>query len=341
MYNINLLVHFHKLAECLKNAGAHAELNFDTFRLELTGGGKYYELSPEFIAMGIGSTTYHDSLAPGVNAFGGWRLAPRRDWNLVTDKLAFKEHCARHGLPTPRFFRDVAEASGSAPLLVKEARKAGATGTLEGPFTKNDLASRGKLRAGTFIEEFVEGDAFCAWYFDGRLACVERRSSPSVKGDGRSTLRALIERQRPAATGVVIQPVVEAMARYQGRALDSVVPDGATVVLDYAFKSPLHGIPRGSENALKNLVGTVAHDQLTSAGPALMQGLPESMRAHSLFSAIGVIDSRQDVWFIDVEPGRFVHPDVYPALVASLFGGPVEAPSQPDVVRGNGSMTQH
>jgi hypothetical protein len=341
MYNVNLLVHFNKLAECLKNVGAHAELKFDTFRLELTGGGKYFELVPEFISLGIGSTTYYDSLAPTVNAFGGWRLAPRREWNLATDKLAFKEHCARHRLPTPRSFRDVSEVSGSAPLLVKEARKSSAAGTVEGPFTKNDLASRGKLRAGTFIEEFIEGDPFCAWYFDGRLACVERRSPPTVKADGRSTLRALIERQRPAVTGVVIQPVVEAMARYQGRALDSVVPEGTTVVLDYAFKSILHAIPRSSENVLKTLAGTVAHDQLTSAGPALLQGLPEPMRANSLFSAIGVIDSRQNVWFIDVEPGRFVHPDVYPALVNTLFGAPEAPPLPPDVVAGNASMTQH
>lgn len=340
MYNVNLLVHFHKLAECLKNVGARAELQFDTFRLELTGSGRYFELVPEFLSLGIGSTTYHDSLAPTVNAFGGWRLAPRREWSLATDRLAFKEHCARHGLPTPRSFRETSEVSGSAPLLVRETRKSGTGGT-EGPFTKNDLASRGKLRAGTFIEEFIEGDPFCAWYFDGRLACVERRSVPTVKGDGRSTLRALIERNRPAVTGVVIQPVVEAMARYQGRALDSVVPEGTTVVLDYAFKSILHPVPRGSENVLKSLAGTVAHDQLTSAGPALLQGLPESMRGHSLVSAIGVIDSRQNVWFVDVEPGRFVHPDVYPALVAALFGVPEAPPLPPDVVPGNASMTQH
>ena len=341
MYNVNLLVHFNKLAECLKNVDARAELQFDTFRVELTGGGKYFELTPEFISLGIGSITYHDSLAPTVNAFGGWRLTPRREWNLTTDKLAFKEHCARHGLPTPRWFRDVSEVSGSAPLLVKEARKSGTAGSVEGPMTKNDLASRGKLRAGAFIEEFIEGDPFCAWYFDGRLVCVERRSVPTVKGDGRSTLRTLIERQRPAATGVVIQPVVEAMARYQGRALDSVVPDGAIVALDYTFKSPLHAVPRGSENALKALAGTVAHDQLKSAGSALVQGLPEALRANSLVCAIGVIDSQQNVWFTDVEPGRFMHPDIYPALVTALFGAPAELPLPPDVVAGNGSMTQH
>jgi putative alpha-1,2-mannosidase len=50
----------------------------------------------------------------------------------------------------------VSEVSGGAPLLVKEVRKSSAAGTVEGPFTKNDLASRGKLRAGTFAEEFIE-----------------------------------------------------------------------------------------------------------------------------------------------------------------------------------------
>src|SRR5882724_7597619 len=195
MYQAILTAHCCKISEALTVVGGTAELDFDTFRLTITGPGKYFEFVPEF-AWGAGDyLKYESSITPEVEVFTGWRLVPRTDWDLTLDKLKFKNFCEHSGLRTPPLVADARVAGGA---IVKEARRRAARGRILGPMAV-DEALRIAAASGRelYAEKLIDGDTIRAWYWNGILACIERRPHPRVIGDGDLTVRALAEAKYP------------------------------------------------------------------------------------------------------------------------------------------------
>jgi hypothetical protein len=323
MSKLNVLVHLSAMSESLKKLGLRADLQFDTFRLEVSSGGQYFELLPEFLSGDDQEMKYHWAVSKDITMFGGWRAAPRKQWTIASDKLAFKQFCTRNQLRTPKLFGDSEESDGLVLLKEKVKQKPLQLGKIEGPMPLRELA-RGELRSrpDRYAEEFIAGDSIEAWYWDGTLYCVERREQPYVIGDGSSTLRSLAERSN-VWNGVLFSmdwPVVEAFGRLQGLSLDAVVPPGTKVTVDFRFNSTFRGLPQGKENVLAQLIGDVVHDQLVRAGEVFWRGIPEQVRAQTAFSVRATVDTQHNVWFTDMDPDRYLHPDIYPVMMASLFG---------------------
>ena len=321
MSKLNVLIHLTAMSECLKELGLRADLQFDTFRLEVASGGQYFELLPEFLSGDSRAMKYHWTISEDVTLFGGWRASPRKQWTIASDKLAFKQFCARNQLRTPRWFED-SDESDALVLLKEKTKQPLQRGNIDGPMPLSELA-RGELRSRTdrYAEEFIAGESIEAWYWDGTLYCVERREQPYVVGDGTNTLRSLAERAN-VWNGVMQLDwsVVEAFGRQQGLDLDSVVPRGAKVTVDFRYNSAFRGLPQGNENVLKKLVGDVVHDQLVRAGQVLWRGIPEQTRAQTAFSVRATVDEQRNVWFTDMDADRYLHPDIYPVMMRSLFG---------------------
>jgi hypothetical protein len=242
---------------------------------------------------------------------------------IASDKLAFKQFCTRNQLRTPKLFDDSDESDALVLLKEKLKQKPLQIGKIEGPMPLRELA-RGELRSrpDRYAEEFIAGDSIEAWYWDGTLYCVERREQPYVVGDGTNTLRSLAERAN-VWNGLLFAmdwPVVEAFGRLQGLGLDSVVPRGTKVTVDFKFNSAFRGLPAGKENVLEQLVGDVVHEQLVRAGDVFWRGLPEQTRARTAFSVRATVDEQRNVWFTDMDSDRYLHPDIYPLMMSSLFG---------------------
>lgn len=327
MYNFNPMVHLAVMSASLKSLGLRGELQFDSFRFEVAGNGQYFELVPEFLSPSPQRLKYHDTITPEVTQFAGWRIAPRQDWSGAGDKIKFKQHCESRGLRTPRSHA-LAGGSGNAVVLVKEKSKPAAQrGEIVGPLALSQ-AARSVTRNDVYAEEYIDGKSVQSWYFEGKLACVEIRAKPVVTGDGKRTLRELVQ---VLNFGLGMLPLdwkmVEALGLLQDLSLDSRVPLDVKVPVDVRYNSSLHRLAGGDENVLSQIIGSPVHDQLAKAGPILWTAIPDALRKHALFSVRSVIDSSSNVWFTDMDPDRYVHPSVYATMLAGLFQLPEQAPA--------------
>jgi cyanophycin synthetase len=113
------------------------------------------------------------------------------------------------GIPVPRYLAcragNLAQAwefveSLRAPAVVKPARStAGGVGISTGITNRLDLLTAlgraAALGGEVIVEEQLAGDVYRLLYFEGELLDAVLRRPPVVRGDGRSTVRQLIERE--------------------------------------------------------------------------------------------------------------------------------------------------
>lgn len=160
-------------------------------------------------------------------------------------------------------------------LVVKPARGEQGQGVAVGLTTMSEvqtaLTRARRLCPEVLIEEQVRGEDLRLVVIDYKVVACALRRPPRVIGDGRSTLRALIEhqsRRRSTATGgeskIPIDAETERTLAEAGYRLDDVAPDGAEVLVRKAAN--LH------------LGGTI-HDVTEEVHPALIQAAIAAARA--------------------------------------------------------------
>lgn len=160
-------------------------------------------------------------------------------------------------------------------LVVKPARGEQGQGVAVGLTTMSEvqtaLTRARRLCPEVLIEEQVRGEDLRLVVIDYKVVACALRRPPRIIGDGRSTLRALIEhqsRRRSAATGgeskIPIDAETERTLAEAGYRLDDVAPDGAEVLVRKAAN--LH------------LGGTI-HDVTEEVHPVLIQAAIAAARA--------------------------------------------------------------
>lgn len=160
-------------------------------------------------------------------------------------------------------------------LVVKPARGEQGQGVAVGLTTMGEVQTALKRARGicaeVLIEEQVKGEDLRLVIIDYKVVACALRRPPRVIGDGRSTLRALIEhqsRRRSAATGgeskIPVDAETERTLAEAGYRLDDVAPDGTEVLVRKAAN--LH------------LGGTI-HDVTEEVHPALIQAAIAAARA--------------------------------------------------------------
>ncbi len=325
MYTLNLLSHMRLLADAANSAGVHAEFDFETLRVEVSAAGRYFDLEPEFISaperaeLGYTSRVTADSIA-----FRGWRPSPAKHWEAGADKRLFKEFCARNDLRTPRAYLQPGEAATT--VIIKELHRKGPRGDIRGPFAVRDVpADLLGPHSGFFAEDYIQGDLIRAAYWDGQLASVEIRKKPCVNGDGRSTVRELIE-CNCGPLGRFDWNVPANVVRLQGSSLEAVLPPEKSLIVDIDFWSALHPLTLDDQNVLGSIAGTSLHQQFLRAGPIFWRRLPADIRQHTALHVYVVADAEQRAWFIDVDVDPYVVPHAYVPMLRSLFG--IDTPAE-------------
>lgn len=322
MSSMNLLSHFRLLAASAKSLGLQLQLDFNTFRVEVSGRDRYFELEPEFAAFTpAGVLEFSHEMLPRSRVFTGWRCAPKKSCEVSSDKRAFMAFCARNQVRTPRTFARAADATTNT--IVKQARP-GIRGVIRGPFAPGAIPPT-CLQASfePIIQEFVPGHMLEAWYWDGQLLAAEVRNRPHVMGDGMTSVRELIACSS-LSDDWIDWTAAEDAARFQGATLDTVLSAGKELAVDIRFTSALQAPT--AENVLKTLVGTPVQQQLLRAGPVFWRAIAQEIRAHTSFVLSAVIDSRQQLWFTDMITDLRIHPETYDPMLRSLFEMPAAAP---------------
>lgn len=160
-------------------------------------------------------------------------------------------------------------------LVVKPARGEQGQGVAVGLTTMTEvqmaLERAARICPEVLVEEQVEGEDLRLVVIDYKVVACALRRPPRVIGDGRSTLRALIEhqsRRRAAATGgesrIPIDAETERTLAESGYGLDSVAKEGDEVLVRKAAN--LH------------LGGTI-HDVTNEVHPALVRAAVAAARA--------------------------------------------------------------
>lgn len=320
MYGMNLLTHFRSLYQSANRVGASIKIDFSTLHVEITHEGKYFELVPRFAKL-LGAEGWFElqpTMSRDTSLFSGWSFGNTFELPIRNNRNAFKKFCEAKGVLTPKLFSSPATAK--AQVLIKDVA-AMRRGNIQGPMSIAD-AFKQPLPSGRYVEEYVEGDPFQAWYFAGQVACVERREKIGIKGDGRSTVAQLLSViKNPFAD--YLEPTTESLLRAHDVTLDSVLADKRVVPISFRFQSPQSAFqPYAStnENVLDKLQESEILEQLKQVGSAVLAEVPKEHKRMAIFRLDGVIDRQDRVWTTSIPHLIYVHPDIYSVMIPQMLG---------------------
>jgi hypothetical protein len=324
-YKLDILSHVKSIAACLPQFGATASMNLETLGLEISARNRYYQFRPQFIVRKGDRTQYSPHPSSDATGFIGWLPYFNKRWGFATDKLDFKGFCASNGLTTPAYWQSA--QGGLHDVLIKHRKSSFGVG-IRGPYRTIDPAQPAHcLEEGEYYENFVPGRIAKVWYWNAKAVALEVHAMPRTSGNGKATLRELVE---PELQGLPQSPdrrVLQDVAAYQDLTLNSVISKGQQVLIDFKYGSPLTLTKGGHRNIIEQYEGTKIGQQLAANGRVFWQAVPEAIRENTLFTVDAIIDDEERVWLLEANCNPTGHPDIYPAVLESLFGSPAAVTS--------------
>jgi hypothetical protein len=311
-YQTSLMCHSSAMLDCMRRFDATADLRLPSYVLRVRGRNRYYDLFPQFIERKDGKLRYLMNMPRGGDGVGfvGWLPYTGKRWPASSDKLAFKDLCAAHGLRTPRYSQRIPE--GFEHYIVKGRASSFGQG-IRGPFRKQDAGDPGALAGEKeYCEEFIQGRTAKAWYWDDKLAALEVMAMPTVTGDGTKAYGNLM--------GAMPRPMIEVLARFQGIEVDAIVQAGRTFMADFRHGSPFLSLTMQNKNVLAQHTESAVGKQFAAAGGAFWGAVAEEQRPLTLYTVDAIVDGEDRVWFLEMNCNPAVHPDVYPVMFERLFG---------------------
>src|SRR5262249_13067684 len=158
------------------------------------------------------------------------------------------------------------------------------------------------LQQTEYFEEFIHGDIVKIWYWNTVPVVLEVLPMPTVVGDGKRTLRKLIDAIRVPHMPGNDWPIWQGIAEFQGLTLDSIVPGGQRVLVDFRYLSALHPVPPDTRNLnlLSSYEGTPMLRQIRDAGPVFCTAIPTEIRPNTLYSIDAIADANQRLMFLEM-----------------------------------------
>jgi hypothetical protein len=313
--------HARTLHDLLAATGAQARVEMPELTVSVEGRGRRFELRPRFYVSDNGRWGFSPAPDRKASGFAGW-LPHRDEQRPLVSKIAFKEYCQEHGLPTPPMWR--APAEGMSAFLVKLDRSVNAQG-MRGPFrsySKDDPAQApGDDR---YYERFVLGRSVRTWFWEDRVAALEMYEMPVVTGDGCSTLRELMERRGRLGSASFPWDRIEDLARFQDAALDEPLAEHRRILADIRFGSPLIPAQPDSASTLARYRGSSLLGKLQVLAPLLWRAIPKELRAATLFTVDAVLDANEDLWLLEMTCDPAVHPEAYRPMLQTFLPQPAD-----------------
>src|SRR5262249_49940846 len=117
----------------------------------------------------------------------------------------------------------------------------------------------------------------------------------------------------------------DGLLAYQGLSANDVLPLGHQVLLDYRYNNCWLKMNWGPDNVLPTCGMVELREQLEDAGKVLWKEIPESVRQDTMYTLDAILDSRDCLWWLEMNSNPQVHPDVYLPMLRDLFA---RVPSQ-------------
>jgi len=307
----SLLNHFKQLQQGLAQAHAEAFINVQTFVVEVRLQNKVYRLYPQFVARIEGKKVYTAQFSPDVLRFSGWRPYFDRAVPELAQKLKFKALLSQHGFATPPFATNA--NTDLTDVIVKKSRSSfGAQ--IRGPFAS---ASQYKLdiAADEYYEKFILGDIVKIWFWNTQPVRLEKKAMPRIVGNGRANISRLAQKRMRRKKMPPWERLSELLAFY-GRNLETVLAPKETQIVDFRYTS-IFSRPKDIEET-DLLADTGGFAELPKLAQVFCSTLPADIREHVVYSIDAILDGENKLWFLEVNFNPFVHPSVYPLMIASL-----------------------
>ena len=313
--------HVYAVAQCLPSFRASAGINLADYVLHVHARHRHFSFQPQFVYYDKGEWRYCPHLHPEVTGFIGWRPYFNKRWPAGSGKLAFKEFCRERGLRTPLYQRS---PEGMPAYLLKVNESSFGRG-MRGPFKPGTPPPA--AAEGAYYEAFISGRILKASYWDDRLLCLEVQDCPTVTGDGRRTVRELIQANLMPIEIKGQWQYFEDMVAFQDAKLDDVPEKGRSLLAEYRYNANL--TCNYDRNA--NVIGDEKHafivQQLREWGPTFLESIPAELRgAGTMYTVDAVADADSRVWLLEMNCNPAMHPDVYFGMFEGLFG-PAEEPA--------------
>jgi hypothetical protein len=315
-YKTNLLQHALSIRAWLAQHGGSAQMDLQDFRLHLRCLGREQVLLPQYVGAREGKLFYSRDITPYTSGFVGWLPYGMKTWPGAGQKLAFKAGMTEAGIPTPPYWFDLAQVD--AGCIFKKSFSSFGYG-IRGPYLPAHIRlMRLQLEEGEYAERFMFGRIGRAWYWDGQLAVVEMFEMPTVVGDGASSFEALLRRRIGEMNDLPHQHAQ--VGRLQGFEPGDVIARGHRVVADFRYVSSLNPTVYENSDRLPELAGSVIAAQFAAGGDAAYRLIPPETQPSTMFVLDAIVDADDKVWFLEMNSNSQVHPCIYPAMLARLFG---------------------
>jgi len=317
----NPLNHFRALQPVLARLHADAFVDPRTFVLRVRAGGATRVLYPQFMAFTNGVTRYITDFNADAARFAGWYPYLNRRWPLASQKLLFKEFAVQNSLRTPEFSTDPKSQMGD--VLVKRSVSSFAA-NIQGPFHSSAERTL-DVAAGEYFERFVRGKIAKIWYWNDLAVCLELHGLPFVTGNGRSTIREMLRRRvrrswlQQNKTGM---RYLDPFMKYEGVTLDTVLESGKEQAVDFRYGSRFLDPDTMTDVDLINSMPPELAAQLRDIGEKLWRGIPEPVRAGTLFTVDAILDGDNRLWVLEMNSNPFIHPYLYAVMLEGLLAAP-------------------
>lgn len=309
----NYLQHALAVGAWMQANGAQGNIDPVSCALEITCRGRVHRFSPQFILeQAAGQFGFTPQLTQSVSGFVGWLPYLSKVWPIAQDKLAFKHFAAEQGIRTPAWTPDPGQVRGN---FIIKARHGSFGRGLRGPFA---MGRPQQLQPGEYCEQFIVGQLLKAWFWDDKLAVLELVDMPQVQGDGLRNIRQLISARLSPSDA--FPTGLDELAGVQGYTLDTVIPRGSKVLVDYRYMSLLNPAAHRDHDVRERVRGTSLEAQLLQAAHSVWQAVPEEQRAGTAFSLDGVVDAQGQIWFLEANCNPQLHPAFYQLMLNCLFG---------------------
>jgi hypothetical protein len=323
------LNHFRQVQTWAQAVNAEATLDIRNFELEIRHNHRFYKFFPQFFCQIQGRLAHAPALSSDAIGFIGWLPYKPLSWELSGDKLAFKRLLTQIEERSPTSWTELLQIN--ADYILKQS--VGSFGyELAGPFQaahaiKQDITAHAPgARGVTFAEQFVAGDNLKVWFWGAEPFFAHRHAYPEVHGDGVKSLDNLIQERlahlnTTLANNSLDKIAMNSVIEYQNLTLDTVPAAGQTVWVDYRYGRRYmldinHGL---SDNAIPTF-GPYLMEQIERLGRKLAKELSKQFPAPVLYSIDGVIDTDDQIWWLEMNSNPMFPPEGYQLVFTTLFG---------------------
>jgi len=290
-------------------------LDIASFKIAIRYKTETYTLYPQFQLWIDGRRKYIESFADNAEFFIGWRPYPTQHIPLFSDKLKLKHYLSEQEILTPDFSEKI--QMPIEDVVVKSKVSCFGEG-VKGPF-KNSLEHKLNTKDGEYYEKFIPGEIVKVWFWNNRPVCLECLPMPAVTGDGKSTIKTLIQRRAEQRRRKIDFNQIASVLKYYNKNFDSILTENHRQIVDIRYGSALAEMFSYKEIVFTTNKLPELQASLETIGTALFDAVKKGSVPHLAYTVDAIYTDKSELWVLEANANPFIHPQVYVEMLYDIL----------------------